>query len=100
MAACATNTGHFSLINNTTETIVRASVTICGQTVELKDIQPGERVSASYEVRGDSHHVIRVEFQSGMKLEKDGAYVTSGMNFWDDFIVSRSDIVLENREIR
>ncbi len=62
LIACTNSKGSFSLVNKTKEPIVRASVTICGQTIELKDIQPNTRAVGSYEVKFDSHYTIQVDF--------------------------------------
>lgn len=60
--SCTASKGDFSLANMATEPIIRASVTICGQTIELKDIQPNTSAAGSYEVKADSHYVIHVKF--------------------------------------
>ena len=92
LISCTTSKGSFSLVNKTKEPIARASVTICGQTIELKDIQPNTSVAGSYEVKSDSHYTIKVEFQSGKRLQKETGYVTHGMDFQDKIEVTDSDI--------
>ena len=72
--------------------LARASVAICGQTIELRDIQPNTSVAGSYEVKSDSHYTIKVEFQSGKRLQKETGYVTSGMDFQAEIVVTDSDI--------
>jgi hypothetical protein len=86
------------LINKADEPIVRATVAICGQTIELKDIQPGESVSGSYDVTSDSHYTIEIEFQSGKHLRKETGYVTSGMDFQHEITVTGSDIDVTDSE--
>ena len=58
LISCTTSKGSFSLVNKTKEPIARASVAICGQTIELRDIQPNTSVAGSYEVKSDSHYTI------------------------------------------
>jgi len=88
------NTGHFLLVNNASEPIAYASVSICGQTVQLWDVLPNKSADGSYRVTSDSHYTIRVEFRSGGRLEREIGYVTSGMDFNDRIIVTDSDIEL------
>jgi hypothetical protein len=92
MASCVANKGSFLLINKANEPIVWGSVTVCGQTIELKDIQPTDSALGFHKVKSDSHFDIRIEFQSGKKLRKEMGYVTSGMDFHHEFVVTNSDI--------
>ena len=92
MISCGTNRGDFRLVNKANELIARVLVTVCGQTIELKDIQPAQSVPGSYTVKSDSHFDIRVEFQSGKKLQKEMGYVTNGMDFHHEFVVTDTDI--------
>lgn len=98
MASCSANTGNFSLINKTKEPIARASVTVCGQTIDMKDIQPTKSAQGSYKVKSDSHYDVRVEFQSGKKLHKEIGYVTNGLDFQHVITVTDTDIeITENK---
>lgn len=92
MASCIANKGSFLLINKAKEPIVWGSVTVCGQTIELKDIQPSNSATGSYKVKSESHFDIKMEFQSGKKFRKEIGYVTSGMDFHHKFVVTDSDI--------
>lgn len=67
-------------------------MTICGQTIELKDIQPTKSALGSYKVKSDSHYDVRVEFQSGKKLQRGVGYVTSSLDFQDEITVTDTDI--------
>jgi len=92
MISCAVNKGSFVLINHAKEPIERAIVVVCGQTVELKDIKPTKSASGSYMVTSDSHYDIRVVFLSGRELEKGIGYVTNGMDFHHEFVVTDTNI--------
>ena len=92
MVSCAANKGSFLLINKAQELIARASVTVCGQTIELKDIQPTKSAPGSYKVKSDSHYDVRGEFQSGKKLQKAIGYVTNGLDFHHEIVVTDTDI--------
>ena len=54
LTSCLANQGSITLVNKAREPIVRASVMISGQTIELKDIPPNRSASGSYEVKSDS----------------------------------------------
>lgn len=100
LISCTTNKGSFSLVNKTKEPIARASVAICGQTIELKDIQPNKSAAGSYEVKFDSHYTIQVEFQSGKKLQKETGYVTNGMDFQHEITITDSDIEITDSKAK
>lgn len=70
MAAYTHNKGSFLLSNKSKESIAQALVTVCGQTIELKRIQPSNSASGSYDVKSDSHYDVRVEFDSGKNSER------------------------------
>lgn len=92
LTSCTSNKGSFTLLNKTTEPIARATVAICGQTIELRAIQPNISGAGSYEVKCESHYTIQVDFQSGKRLLKEVGYVTTGMDFQDKIVVTDSDI--------
>lgn len=92
MTSCVAYKGSFLLINRAKEPIARALVTICEQTIELKDIQPTKSASGSYDVKSDSHYDVMVEFRSGIKLQKRDGYVTNGFDFKDEITVTDIDI--------
>jgi len=96
MASCGTNKGSVLLVNQAKEPIVRVLVMVCGQTLELKDIQPSKSARGSYTVKSDGHYDIRVEFQSGKKLQKEMGYVTNGFDFQHKFVVTDNDIEMRN----
>lgn len=97
MTSCTTGKGNFSLINKAKEPIIYASVAICGQTIELKNIQPEESKIGSYDVKTDSHYTIEVEFRSGKKLRKEVGYVTNGMDFQHEIMITSSNIEINNK---
>jgi len=92
MTSCIANKGSFLLVNKSRETISRGLVTVCGQTIELKEIQPTESATGSYKVKSDSHYDIAIEFQSGKKIHKEIGYVTNGLDFHHEIVVTDTDI--------
>lgn len=99
VTSCTTGKGNFSLINKAKEPIARALVTICGQTIELRNIDPSNSAAGSYHVKSDSHYTIEVEFQSGKKLRKETGYVTNGMDFQHEISVTGSDIEITDSKV-
>jgi hypothetical protein len=92
MASCMSNKGSFLLVNKAKEPIARAVVTVCGQTIEFKAIQPTKSASGSYQIKSDSHYDVRVEFESGRNLHKEIGYVTNGLDFEHEIVVTDTDI--------
>lgn len=92
VTSCGTNNGDFLLINEAKEPIVHAMVTVCGQTIELNDIQPSKSRRGSYLVKADSAYQVKIEFKSGKKLQKEIGYVTNGLDFQDEIVVTDTDI--------
>lgn len=87
------------LLNKASESISRVSISICGQTIRMSEIQFGGTAQGSYEVTSDSHYTISVEFYSGKKIQKDIGYVTRGMNFWHEITITDSDIQITNAKV-
>lgn len=82
--------GKFTIVNKANEPIVQASVVVCGQTMELRNIQPGDVATGSYKVNCEGHFIILVEFASGKKIESYTGYITPGMDFEDEITVAAS----------
>jgi hypothetical protein len=95
IGSCETNKGSFLLINNSEESISKASVKVCGQTIELKNIPPSESAKGTYQVKSDSHFDIIIDFKNGKKLQKQIGYVTNGIDFRHKTIVTNSDIDIQ-----
>ncbi|RFC37231.1 MAG: hypothetical protein DID92_2727743295 [Candidatus Nitrotoga sp. SPKER] len=100
MTSCVANKGNFLLINKAKEPISQALVTVCGQTIELRDIQPGISEAGSYEVKSDSHYDVRIKFQSGKKLQKGVGYVTNGLDFHHDIVITDTNIEMVSDKIK
>lgn len=92
LTSCTANNGKFALINKTNESISHASVFVCGQAIKFDEIQPNRNVTGSYEIKSDSHYLVRIEFQSGKKLQNEIGYVTNGMDFQHEISVTDTDI--------
>lgn len=97
MVSCIANKGSILLVNNAKEPISRVIVSVCGQTIELRDIEPAKSAIGAYKVKSDSHYDIRIEFQSGKRLWKELGYVTNGLDFHDRIVVTDTDIVIGER---
>lgn len=93
--SCETNKGSFLLINNSNDAISTASVKVCGQSIEFRDIPRLKSVVGSYMVKSDSHFDIVVKFNSGKELHKQIGYVTNGVDFRHEIVVTEKDIKLQ-----
>ena len=100
LTSCTEYKGTFSLVNRAAEPITHASVTICGQTLELTGIQTNGSVAGSYRVTSDSHYTIPIEFRSGKSLSEDTGYVTNGTDFHHDIAVTDSGIEISGGAIK
>lgn len=87
--------GEVMVENRTSESIDRATIEVCGQALELSQIAPGEKKTASYKVVTDSHYDVSVTFNSGRKIDASVGYVTNGMDFRDTLIVTDDAIAYE-----
>ena len=96
----AKNTGHFTLINNSHETISHAAIEICNQLFEIRNIKPNGNYSASFQIKGDSHYTISILFISGKKLKKQIGYVTNGFDFTNKIIITDSNISIADISIK
>lgn len=95
LVSCNENKGNFILRNNSSESIAEAKVKICGQELRLENVKPKEQKKMDYKVTSDSHFDISITFSSGKKIEKQDGYVTNGMNFKHEILVSDSDVSLK-----
>ncbi len=93
--SCETNKGNFLLINNSNDAISTASVKVCGQSIEFSNIPHLKSVVGSYMVKSDSHFDIVVKFNNGKEIHKQIGYVTNGVNFRHEIIVTETDIKLQ-----
>jgi len=93
--SCETNKGNFLLINNSNDAISTASVKVCGQSIEFSNIPHLKSVVGSYMVKSDSHFDIVVKFNNGKEIHKQIGYVTNGVNFRYEIIVTETDIKLQ-----
>jgi Zn-finger domain-containing protein len=94
VVSCKNNKGTVFLENRTDEPIAHATVVICGQTINFNDILAKKSVSGSYSVKSDSDYDVRIEFQSGKQLHKQVGYVTNGIDFQDEIVVTDTDIAI------
>lgn len=96
LISCTNHKGRFLLINQAKEPIARALVTVFGQTIELNDVQPGDSASGYYEVKSDSNYRISIAFTSGKILKKELGYVTNGLDFYHEILVTDANIEISN----
>jgi hypothetical protein len=86
--SCTLNQGAFEVVNNSKNSISKATVKICKQTIEFNSLSPMENVKGIYEVKGDSHFDITIEFSNGKIFQKEIGYVTGGFDYAHKIIIS------------
>jgi hypothetical protein len=92
---CARNRGFVSIRNNSREQIARASVRVCGQTLEAKNLRPNGSAPLEYRVTGESGFSVEVEFASGRRLStRTVNNVTEGFDFRHYIVVTTDAISL------
>jgi hypothetical protein len=92
--SCSESKGSYSLTNVASEPIASASITVCKQRREFRNVQPGHSVPGCYVVRADDHFIIDIKFESGKTLRKESGYVASGLDFQHEIVVTDSDVQL------
>ncbi len=93
------NTGQFTLVNDSDELISHATVEICDQLIEFKSIKPHEEFNGSFKVKGDSHYEVTVFFASGKEIKDEIGYVTHGFNYRHTITVTDSKISISDTKI-
>jgi hypothetical protein len=97
VVSCRRNSGTMSLRNEAPEPIARATlITSWGERVEAANVGLLETATLSYRVREEGDVWVEVVFPSGKRLESDKFYVTSGMDFQDEVVVTASEIRLRH----
>ena len=93
------NTGQFIFINDSNELISHATVEVCGQLIEVKNIKPHEEFNGTFKVKGDSHYKVIVSFASGKEIKDELGYVTHGFNYRLTIAVTDSKISISDTKI-
>jgi len=97
--SCSSNTGTVSLFNKAEEPISRATLKMSwGETLEVTDLDPSEGATINYRVR-EGEYQVEVVFRSGKRLETDGGYVASGVDYEDQITVTSSEIQLTHKPV-
>jgi hypothetical protein len=74
----------FTVINETDEPIARATIVVCGQTIEMREIPVAGRVSGTYRAKADGDYAVSVQFADGKQLHSRIGYVTNGVRYADE----------------
>jgi hypothetical protein len=98
VTGCSNHRGGFELINNSGQAIAKAEITVCKQKIEFRGVPMGQRTQGHYQIRGDSHYDLKITFESGRKMEGNLGYVTSGVDVFDEFIVTDLEIQFARRK--
>ena len=92
-------TSEFSVKNGATEPIVRATVNVAGKVFAFENIEPGATVTGTYRP-SDSVFVVRVTMSSGKVFDGSAGYITNGITYRHDVVVSDSGIKVFDRELK
>lgn len=68
---------------------------MCRQTIEVTDVEPRGSASGSYRVNCEGDYRIEVNFASGRNLETQTGYITGGVDFQDEIIVTDAEITMK-----
>lgn len=98
-AGCSVSAGEFVLHNNTRGVIKQAHIEVSREVFDMDDIGPGETRNGRFNVKGDSHYEVSVEFANGKMLSRKLGYVTRGFNYKHTIEVSDADILLSDIQI-
>lgn len=97
--ACGSHTGTVSVLNKAEEPISRATLNMSwGEKVEVTDLDPSESATLNYRVR-EGDYRVEVVFRSGKRLETDGGYIASGVDYQDQITVTSSEIQLTHKAV-
>ena len=98
--SCGSNTGTATVINKADEPIARAAVTMSwGETLEVAGLNPGDTATLTYRVR-EGDYRVEVVFRSGKRLESEGMYVTTGVDYEDQIVVTSLEIQVSHLPVR
>jgi hypothetical protein len=95
-ASCTSGDSRFTVMNETGEAISHATIVVCGQTIEMREIPVAGRVSGTYRVKSDSDYDVTVKFANGNQLHRKVGYVTNGVRYADEISISTADISVKS----
>jgi hypothetical protein len=98
LGACGSRTARVVIVNKAREPIARLLVTVCQQTIEARDVQPGQQASGTFLVNCEGDYNVTVEFASGKQLQTTTGYVTSGLDISHELDVT--DVQMERSTVR
>jgi hypothetical protein len=81
-------TATFELVNDSSDTIARALVTVTGREIELRDISPSRREAGVLDGCTEGRYDVVIEFRSGRTLTAEGGYVTTALDAHADITVT------------
>lgn len=85
-----------TILNNSSKVIKIVKIQLCGELGNAKNIRPKDTGQLILKVHRDCGYQVEVEFDSNETLNKQVGYVTNGLDFNDQIIVTDSDINMGN----
>ncbi len=92
--------GQLILVNNSNELITLARIEVCNQLIEIKNVKSNEKSNGMFTVTGDCHYDVEIYFASGKELSKQLGYVTRGFEFQHTFVITETDITINNSQVK
>lgn len=89
-----------TLVNRAGKVIKNAKVELCGQTGEANNILSEGSRNLTLKVTRDCAYQVNVTFESGEAIRNQVGYVTNGLDFDDQIIVSESEIKMGESKAR
>ncbi|MDC0994056.1 hypothetical protein OAR16_00450 [bacterium] len=86
--------GEVHIVNMSGGAVVKGDLYISGRHFKFGNILQGKEEVFYFDVGRDSHYRVKIEFESGKKLEKELGYVIFGFDYTDTLMVNDGDIVL------
>lgn len=87
----------FTVANDSSKSIVEASITVCRHNFVVHNLNPGQSKSFNFPAAGDSGYVISALFSDGRRLTKADGYLTIGYLYNDTITITNQDIQVKQQ---
>lgn len=88
------NTAKVAVVNKGSEQIQSGEVELCGEKFSFSKLEPGQSFKQDLKVTRDCHYEVTATFLSGKKVSGGVGYVTHGMDFNDQILVTDEAVEL------
>lgn len=81
-----------TVVNQASKALKIVTVELCGESVTIENLAIQTSKKLELKVHGDCHYQVDAIFESGEKLSNGVGYVTHGLDFDDQILVTDSEI--------